>query len=106
MSKTIDRILGSVSPLYGIVSGRGLFGRLADGAVPLLGAPAAGLASARSARRKRGMGDGTDPSAAAPTMKKGGKIRKKPTKGYAAGGSVSKRADGIARKGKTRGKVR
>jgi len=52
------------------------------------------------------MGDGTDPSAAAPTMKKGGKIRKKPTKGYAAGGSVSKRADGIARKGKTRGKVR
>jgi len=42
-----------------------------------------------------------------PNFKKGGKV-KKPVKKYASGGSVSsasKRADGIARKGKTKGKV-
>jgi hypothetical protein len=37
---------------------------------------------------------------AAPGMKKGGKVKK-----MAAGGSASKRADGIATKGKTRGKI-
>lgn len=35
----------------------------------------------------------------APAMKKGGKVKK-----YAKGGSASKRADGCAIKGKTRGK--
>ena len=38
-------------------------------------------------------------------FKKGGKVKKKPTKKMAKGGSVSKRADGIARKGKTKGKM-
>ena len=34
-----------------------------------------------------------------PAMKKGGKVKK-----YAKGGSASKRGDGIAKRGKTRGK--
>jgi hypothetical protein len=41
-------------------------------------------------------------------MKKGGAVKKKPVAKYASGGSVSsasKRADGIATKGKTRGKM-
>ena len=37
---------------------------------------------------------------AAPGMRKGGKVKK-----MAAGGSASKRADGIAQRGKTRGKM-
>ena len=45
------------------------------------------------------------PAAARPTMRKGGAV-----KTYAKGGSVkssaSKRADGIAQRGKTRGKLR
>ena len=56
-------------------------------------------------RRRRGTEDalmrstGAAP-AAAPGMKKGGKVKK-----YAKGGSVSKRADGCAQRGKTRGKM-
>jgi hypothetical protein len=45
----------------------------------------------------------------APTMKKGGKVKSSASKSkYSSGGSVSsasKRADGIAMKGKTRGKM-
>jgi hypothetical protein len=39
-------------------------------------------------------------------MKKGGKVKKKPmvAKKMASGGSASRRGDGIARKGKTKGK--
>ena len=37
---------------------------------------------------------------AAPGMKKGGRVKK-----MAAGGSASKRADGCAQRGKTRGKM-
>lgn len=41
-------------------------------------------------------------------MKKGGKVKAKPVKKYASGGMVgkaSKRADGIAKKGKTKGRI-
>ena len=41
-------------------------------------------------------------------MRKGGKVKAKPAKKYASGGSVSsasKRADGIAKKGKTKGRI-
>lgn len=43
-----------------------------------------------------------------PNFKKGGKVKPKPVKKYASGGSVSsasKRADGIAKRGKTRGRM-
>ena len=39
------------------------------------------------------------------TFKKGGKAKKKPVKKMAKGGSASKRADGCATKGKTKGKM-
>jgi len=43
-----------------------------------------------------------------PNFKKGGKVKAKPVKKYASGGMVgkaSKRADGIAKKGKTKGRI-
>jgi hypothetical protein len=50
-----------------------------------------------------------DEAAAAGGMKRGGKVKAKPVKKMASGGmarsSASKRADGIATKGKTRGKI-
>jgi hypothetical protein len=44
--------------------------------------------------------------AGAPTMRKGGNVKKKPmaVKKMAKGGSASKRGDGIASKGKTKGR--
>ena len=38
-------------------------------------------------------------------MKKGGCVKKMASGGYAKGGSASKRADGIAQRGKTKGKM-
>jgi hypothetical protein len=48
-----------------------------------------------------GAGDVTPPPGAPgmPAMKKGGKV------GYASGGSASKRADGCAQRGKTKGRM-
>ena len=51
-----------------------------------------------AARRSRMEEGGVRPSAP-PTMKKGGKVKK-----MAKGGSASKRADGCATKGKTKGR--
>ena len=45
------------------------------------------------------------PAAPAPAMKKGGKVSACKPKKMATGGSVSSRADGIASKGKTKGRV-
>jgi len=87
----IDKILGSISPLYGQISGEGLFGGLTrsgmGGILPQL---------IYNERQK-----GKKPSASGSEgMKKGGSVKK-----MAKGGSVSKRADGIARKGKTKGRM-
>jgi hypothetical protein len=72
-----------------------------------MGNPGGGM---RGLDRAAAMSGRTMPATGRP-MKKGG-MAKKPTKkmmgggmsmGYAKGGSASKRADGIARKGKTKG---
>ena len=92
--------LGDISPLAGLVTGEGLTGKVLGGILPM-------------AMRGR-FGDGEDdkdkkpgmmPGAVKPAgMKHGGAVKK-----MAKGGSVSsasKRADGCAQRGKTRGKMR
>lgn len=85
--------LGDISPLAGLVTGEGLTGKLLGGVLPM-------------AMRGR-FGDGEDDKEEGvkkPGMKHGGAVKK-----MAKGGSVSsasKRADGCAQRGKTRGKMR
>jgi hypothetical protein len=117
--------LGDISPLAGAITGRGMFGRGLGAANRVLG-PMAGIAprmaeaaQKRNARRAvveaemgrragmrgRPMVEDAMLIAEAPAgamMRKGGKVK---TKKMAKGGSTaSKRADGIARKGKTKGR--
>lgn len=80
----IDKILGSISPLYGIASGQGLFGKTS---------PLALAIHSDDDKKKRKAGEDGE------GMKKGGKVKK-----MAKGGSASKRADGCATKGKTKGR--
>jgi hypothetical protein len=89
--------LGDISPLAGLVTGEGLTGKVLGGVLPM-------------AMRGR-FGDGEDDKeedikkpGMKPGMKRGGTVKK-----MAKGGSVSsasKRADGCAQRGKTRGKMR
>jgi hypothetical protein len=89
------KLLGSLSPAYGMLSGEGAFGKLADsgfgGIIPTL---------ISQHRRKKKDGTAMSPQEEAMTasggMKKGGKVKK-----YAKGGSI----DGCAIKGKTRGRL-
>lgn len=93
-SSGFKELLGTLSPLYGMMSGHGLFGKNDTGILP---------AFARRARKRRPDGsEMTEAEEAAeggapPTMRRGGKVKKKAS-------SASKRADGIAQRGKTRGK--
>jgi hypothetical protein len=95
-------LLGSISPVYGMATGRGAFGKLTDSMGYGMGVIPGMLADNR--KRKK---DGTPmtpveeaTAAAKPAMRKGGKVKK-----MASGGSASQRADGIAQRGKTRGKM-
>lgn len=101
----IDKILGSISPMYGAVSGQGLFGNALGGLGDALG-PTAGLMPllAREQRKKLRAGRAENAAkdaeeASAGGMKRGGAVKK-----MAKGGSASKRGDGIATKGKTKGR--
>jgi hypothetical protein len=94
MKDSVKKVLGSLSPLYGIATGQGLIGKLADSGMLGLGPAMIG-----SNRRKKADGTEVTPQEEAAGMKKGGKVRK-----YAKGGYV-KAADGIAKKGKTRGRM-
>ena len=80
-------ILGTISPAYGVIKGEGAFGKLA----PNLGLIPQALAQRREdkdeEKKKAAM-------AAQSGMKKGGSVS-----------SASKRADGCAMRGKTRGKM-
>lgn len=93
-------LLGTISPLYGLATGRGAFGKLADSGM------AGVIPTMLSQQRKKKDGTPmtpTEEAAAVKTatpMKKGGKVKK-----MASGGSASKRADGCAIRGKTRGKM-
>lgn len=99
--------LGDISPLAGALTGKGLFGKgmakLADSGMGML-LPMSYLAkSERDKDEKKKKGNGTRPMVGEenePTMRKGGKVKK-----MAKGGSTaSKRADGCATKGKTKGR--
>lgn len=86
--------LGDISPIAGIATGKGLTGKLAA-------AGGLGLAPALFARNaqeeeeeKKKAAAARAPAPAAAGMKKGGKVS-----------SASKRADGIAQRGKTKGRV-
>ena len=88
-------LLGSLSPLYGMMSGQGLFGQ-GIGIVPEI---------AKRLRKDsdylRGEGEVLEKETSQ-KMKKGGKVKKK------SGGmisSASKRADGIAKRGRTHCKI-
>ena len=110
----LDKILGSISPMYGAVSGQGMFGNALAGLGTALG-PTAGLMPllAREQRKKLRSGRVEDAKkvaeeeaaekaaiAARGGMKHGGAVKK-----MAKGGSTaSKRGDGCATKGKTKGK--
>jgi len=103
--------LGDISPLAGALTGKGMFGKgmakLADSGMGML-LPMSYLAKSERDKdeKKKKKADGTRPtvgeegSEGAPTMRKGGKVKK-----MAKGGSTaSKRADGCATKGKTKGR--
>jgi uncharacterized protein YjcR len=107
--------LGDISPLAGAVSGKGLFGKgftAIEDATGMGGVFPKMAQAARNRDRRRAdmaadMQNEADMRAKgraiaanlAPGMKKGGKVKK-----MAKGGSASKRADGCATKGKTKGK--
>ena len=86
-----------------MATGRGAFGKLTDSMGYGLGVIPGMLASSRKSKK-----DGTPMTPAeeaasvktATPMKKGGSVKK-----MASGGSASKRADGCAIRGKTRGKM-
>lgn len=88
----IDKILGSISPLYGAISGQGLMGNalggLGDALGPMSGVlPAIASEQRKSLRKRRAASEGVEDN-----------------EGMKRGGSVSKRADGCATKGKTKGR--
>ena len=96
----IDKILGSISPLYGMASGEGLFSNIRK-ISPFMHAIGEGDTAADKRRRmeeeeKKKQAPGAKQ---APGMKHGGAVKK-----MAKGGTASKRADGCATKGKTKGR--
>ena len=127
----IDKILGSISPLYGMASGEGLFSNIRK-ISPFMHAIGEGSTNAEK-RRRAAQGDkkaaaelvaeGKTPSmkhgGAVKKMAKGGKLtdltgdgkvtradvlKGRGVPGFSKGGTASKRADGCATKGKTKGR--
>ena len=102
----IGKVLGSVSPIAGVVTGKGLFGKgltaLADSGLGMV-VPMSYLAGAQRDKVKSRRAEREEESRrtrSESSMKKGGKVKK-----MAKGGSTaSKRADGCATKGKTKGR--
>lgn len=102
----IDKVLGSISPLYGMASGQGAFAHLRkiSPLMHLIGETdtKAEKRRKRLAQEEKKQGGGTTPGAepsVEPTMRKGGKVKK-----MAKGGKV--RGCGIAKRGLTKGKMR
>jgi hypothetical protein len=116
----IGKVLGSISPLYGAVTGKGLLGKgftAIEDATGMGGVFPKMAQAARNRDRRRAdmaadMQNDADmrakgraiaanlaPGLRQNAMKKGGKVKK-----MAVGGSASKRADGCAIKGKTKGR--
>lgn len=107
MSEKTKEMLANLSPAYGIATGRGMFGKAADKGFLGLGARALASKGQRDAEEKamqeqlaqKGLASNkaAASTAAAPAagMKKGGSVK----------ASASRRADGIAQRGKTKGKL-
>ena len=109
---SFKKILGTLSPAYGIATGQGMIGKLADkgllGLGPRMIANEAQQNEAekelarQQAEKEMQMAQRAEAMRAMQpqAMKKGGKVS------YKSGGSTaSKRADGCATKGKTRGRM-
>jgi hypothetical protein len=93
----MKELLGTLSPVYGMATGKGLFGN----AVGVLPAIAKDMRdeSARNKKKKRDKAGREIPVTADDVgMKKGGSVK------YAKGGKVT-RGDGICKKGHTKGKM-
>ena len=86
----MKEIMGTLSPVYGMATGKGMFGN----AVGLLPAIAKDMRDDKDEEKKKAAMAAQTGAPAQPGMKKGGSVS-----------SASKRADGIATKGKTRGKM-
>jgi len=97
----LDKILGSISPVYGMASGEGMFGNLRkiSPLMHVIGETDTADEKRRKAA-KAAKGD-TVVSDSGDGMKRGGKAK---AKKMAKGGSASSRADGCATKGKTKGR--
>ena len=83
----MKELLGTLSPAYGMIKGEGLFGN-AVGVLPAI------AKDMRDDRQKKK--DEAKNAAGAQAMKKGGAVKMS---------SASKRADGCAVRGKTKGKM-
>jgi hypothetical protein len=84
---SFKKVMGTLSPAYGMVSGEGLFGQ-AVGALPMI---AKDMREDREDKKRREAEAAAAGVPVQPGMKKGGKVS-----------SASKRADGCAIRGKTR----
>lgn len=86
----MKEIMGTLSPVYGMTTGKGMFGN----AVGLLPAIAKDMRDDKDEEKKKAAMAAQTGAPAQPGMKKGGSVS-----------SASKRADGCAMRGKTRGKM-
>lgn len=96
----IDKVLGSISPLYGLASGQGAFAHLRKLSPVMHMIGETDTKAEKRRKAERAAAGGVESPEAGGGMRKGGKVKK-----MAKGGSTaSKRADGCATKGKTKGR--
>ena len=94
MGKKEKDILGTISPLYGIATGRGAFGKIADAGGPGL----VGLLGSLRDKKKDEEDEAKKSGMMTPNMKAAQDVKR-----MSAGGRARKRPiDGVATKGKTR----
>ena len=93
MGKDSKSLLGTISPAYGVATGRGLFGKLTEGGPGLIG-----LMSSLRDKKKDEEKEATASGMMTPNMKAAQDVKR-----MSAGGRARKRPiDGVATKGKTR----
>ena len=95
----IDKILGSISPLYGLASGQGAFAHLRKLSPVMHMIGETDTKAEKRRKAERAAAGGAESPEAGGGMRKGGKVKK-----MAKGGKVT-RGDGICKKGHTKGKM-